>query len=72
MSKLYLLFRDTYGAVFWEQALVLEKNENTIPALQESVLQFIRVIRVQITEASIPKIAAAAGPRLLSSGLQWC
>lgn len=41
---------------------MLEKNENTIPALQESVLQFIRVIRVQITEASIPKIAAAAGP----------
>lgn len=43
-----------------------ERNENTIPALQESVLQFISVIRVQITEATIPKTAAGAGPCLLS------
>lgn len=45
-----------------------EKNENTIPALQESVLQFIRVIRVQMTEANIPKIAAGAGPHLCPAG----
>lgn len=38
-----------------------EKNGNTIPVLQGSVLQLIRGIRGQIIGASIPKTAAGDG-----------